>query len=91
MQDLIDKLHTTPMGAERIRRNLQIEAEDVVGWCKERILDKGTRLERIGKNWYAAAGDCRITINAYSGMIITAHKIRPARKGRGTAKAEPHQ
>ena len=91
MQDLIDKLHTTPMGAERIRRNLQIETEDVVGWCRERILDKGTRLERIGKNWYAAAGDCRITINAYSGTIITAHKIRPVRKGRGTAKAEPHQ
>lgn len=91
MQDLIDKLHTTPMGAERIRRNLQLETEDVVGWCRERILDKGTRLERIGKNWYAAAGDCRITINAHSGTIITAHKIRAASKDRSTAKAEPHQ
>lgn len=28
----IDKLHTTEMGKERIKRNLQIETEDVVQW-----------------------------------------------------------
>lgn len=36
----IDQLHTTEMGAGRIKRNLQLETEDVVRWCKLRILDK---------------------------------------------------
>ena len=72
----IDRLHTTEMGAERIRRNLQIETDDVVQWCRERILDKGTIIERKGKNWYAVAGDCRITVNAHSYTIITAHKVK---------------
>jgi hypothetical protein len=30
-----DKLHTTQMGAERIRRNLGLADEDIVAWCKE--------------------------------------------------------
>ena len=72
----IDKLHTTEMGAERIRRNLQIETADVVQWCKERIMDKDTKIERIGKNWYAVAGDHKITVNAHSYTIITAHKVK---------------
>ena len=77
MNDLIeniDKLHTTELGVKRIKRNLQFETEDVVLWCKARILDKDTVIERTGKNWYATAGNCRITINAYSYTIITAHK-----------------
>lgn len=72
----IDKLHTTKMGAERIKRNLQLETDDVVPWCRARILDKDTKIERIGKNWYATAGNCKITINAHSYTIITAHKIK---------------
>lgn len=72
----IEKLHTTELGAERIRRNLQLETEDVVEWCRARILDKNTELERIGKNWYALAGNCRITVNARSYTIITAHIVK---------------
>lgn len=79
MNDLIkniDKLHTTEMGAERIKRNLSIETDDVVQWCKIKILDKSTDVERKGKNWYAAADDCTITVNAHSYTIITAHKTK---------------
>ena len=72
----IDKLHTTGMGEERIKGNLQIETADAVQWCKVRILDKDTKIERIGKNWYAVANDCKITVNAHSYTIITAHKIK---------------
>ncbi|MDE5764071.1 MAG: DUF3781 domain-containing protein [Ruminococcus sp.] len=72
----INKLHTTKMGAERIRKNLQIENDDVVQWCKVRILEKSTKIERIGKNWYAHTDNCRITINAYTYTIITAHKVK---------------
>ncbi|MBQ5570795.1 MAG: DUF3781 domain-containing protein, partial [Treponema sp.] len=35
----IEKIHTTEMGEERIRRNLSLGKEilDTVGWCKEQI------------------------------------------------------
>lgn len=70
----IDKLHTTEMGKERIRRNLQLETEDVVQWCRTRILSENASIERAGKNWYAIVDNCRITVNAHSYTIITAHK-----------------
>ena len=72
----IDKLHTTEMGVERIKRNLGIETEDVVEWCKMRILDKDAVIERRGKNWYVQIDNCEITVNAGSYTIITAHKLR---------------
>lgn len=78
MNDLIkniDKLHTTEMGVERIKRNLSIETDDVVSWCKEKILNKDITVERLGKNWYATVDNCKITVNAHSYTIITAHKI----------------
>lgn len=79
MNDLIkniEKLHTTEMGIERIKKNLSIEAGDVVMWCRNRILDKGAVIERAGKNWYVTVGSCRITVNAHSYTIITAHLIK---------------
>ena len=73
----IDKLHTTPLGAVRIRRNLLLEADDVVAWwCRQRILAPGCTIDRTGKNWYATISGCRITVNAHSYTIITAHKLR---------------
>ena len=33
----IDKLHTTSMGEERIRRNLGLQTKEVVLWCKEAV------------------------------------------------------
>lgn len=72
----IDKLHTTEMGIERIKRNLQINTDDIVQWCREKILLKDADIERIGKNWYVTTVGCKITVNAYSYTIITAHKIR---------------
>ncbi len=72
----IDKIHTTKMGIERLEKNLQIETSDVVEWCKEKILDKNALLERIGKNWYINIDNYKITVNAYSYTIITAHKAK---------------
>ena len=71
----IDKLHTTEMGVERIKKNLQIEVDDIVQWCKTQILNKDTVIEKIGKNWYATIDNCKITVNANSYTIITAHKL----------------
>lgn len=57
----IDKVHTTEMGIDRIKKNLKIDTNDVV---------------EQGKNWYCEIDDIKITINSYSYTIITAHTIR---------------
>lgn len=33
----LEQLHTTDLGAERIRKNLRLDTADVVSWCKEII------------------------------------------------------
>lgn len=73
----IEKLHTTPMGVDRIRRNLQIghDVKDVVVWCRKKILDTDAEFIRQGKNWYVRINDCIFTVNAYSYTIITAKKV----------------
>lgn len=72
----IDKFHTTEMGAERIKKNCRIDTDDVVQWSKARILDETAKIERIGKNWYVYTGNYKITVNAHSYTIITAHKVK---------------
>ena len=72
----IQKLHTTPMGVDRIRRNLSLgdDVKDLVVWCRQKILDTNAAISRQGKNWYVKIGGCIITVNAFSYTIITAHK-----------------
>lgn len=72
----IEKLHTTTMGVERIRRNLSLgeDVKDVVTFCRQKILDDKAEITRQGKNCYIKINGCIITVNAYSYTIITAHK-----------------
>lgn len=70
----LDKLHTTEMGVKRIRRNLEIKDSDVVLWCQNKIKEPTCQITRKGKNWYAEIDRVKITVNAYSYTIITAHK-----------------
>ena len=72
----IEKLHTTTMGVERIRRNLSLgeDVKDVVAFCRQEILDDSAVITRQGKNWYVKIDGCIITVNSYSYTIITAHK-----------------
>lgn len=69
----IDKIHTTELGVVRIKRNLELNSEDAVDFCKQCIKTAGN-ITRKGKNWYALAGNIIITVNAHSYTIITAHK-----------------
>lgn len=71
----LDKLHTTELGAVRIQRNLFLDIDDVVEWCKMKIKAANSNIKRKGKNWYVNADNCIITVNAHSYTIITAHKI----------------
>ena len=50
--DNIDKIHTTKMGVDRIKRNLKIDSDDVVKYCKNKMLDKKCNIYKQGKNWY---------------------------------------
>ena len=69
------QVHSTPMGIERIKRNLKIQDCDVVEYCKVKISQENCHIYRQGKNWYCEVDNIRITINAYSYTIITAHLI----------------
>lgn len=75
MNDLllnIDKIHTTELGIKRIQRNLNIN-DDVVNYCKNKIIDKECYIYKQGKNWYCKIDNMIITINSSSYTIITAH------------------
>ena len=70
----IDKIHTTEMGIIRIKRNLGLETDDVVSWCKQEIT-KANEIYKKGKNWYVSIDDVIVTINAHSYTVITAHRF----------------
>lgn len=72
----LDKLHTTDLGRERIKRNLSLDVEDIVEWCREKIQKQNACIIRKGKNWHINVDNSKITVNAYSYTIITAHKIK---------------
>ena len=75
MKDLlenIDKIHTTEMGIDRIKRNLNLEINDVVEYLKDKI--KNSSISKKGKNYYCEIDNIIITINSYSYTIITAHR-----------------
>ena len=72
----IGKIHTTKMGIDRIKRNLKLDTNDVVNYCKNKVLDKDCNIYTQGKNWYCEIDNIKITINSYSYTIITAHTIK---------------
>ena len=74
--DNISKVHTTEMGIDRIKKNLKLNTNDVVEFCKNKILDKNCNIYKQGKNWYCEIDNIKITINSYSYTIITAHTIK---------------
>lgn len=69
----IDKIHTTEMGIGRIKKNLKLNNNDIVEYCKNQISNKSCNIYKKGKNWYCEIDNIIITINSYSYTIITAH------------------
>ena len=70
----LDRLHTTELGVIRIKKNLSLNVENVIEWCKEKISLSNAEIIRKGKNWYVNIDDCVITVNAYNYTIITENK-----------------
>lgn len=74
----IDKIRTTKMGVDRIKKNLQLNLNpnEVVEYCQNKVVDKKCHIYKQGKNWYCEMDHIRITINSFNYTIITAHIIR---------------
>ena len=72
----LDRLQTTELGFIRIKKNLSLNVENVIEWCKEKISLSNAKIIRKGKNWYITIDNCIITVNAYSYTVITAHKVK---------------
>ncbi|MGX4388969.1 DUF3781 domain-containing protein [Clostridioides difficile] len=72
----LDRLHTTELGVIRIKKNLSLNVENVIEWCKEKISLSNAEITKKGKNWYITIDNCIITVNAYSYTVITAHKVK---------------
>ncbi|MDE5883523.1 MAG: DUF3781 domain-containing protein [Oscillospiraceae bacterium] len=75
----LDKIHTTVLGTDRIRKNLnldQIAVPDVVAYCKQIIRQPDCLVYQNGKNFYCETKNIRLTIHAGNFTIITAHKMK---------------
>ena len=72
----IDKIHTTKMGIDRIKKNLTLDISNIVAYCKNKVLDSNCHIYKQGKNWYCEIDNIKITINSYNYTIITAHIIK---------------
>lgn len=69
----LNRIHTTPLGIERIKKNLKTDCDDVVGFCKAKISDNNCSIYKIRKNSYCEIDNIKITVNSHSFTIITAH------------------
>jgi len=76
----LDRLHTTELGIIRIKKNLSLDTDDVVTWCRDKIGSAHAMITRRGKNWYVDVDDLIITVNARSYTIITAHREKRVEK-----------
>ena len=72
----LDKVHTTEMGVDRIKRNIEVDVDDIVSYCINKIKQDNAVIEKKGKNYYVTVDGIIITVNASSYTIITAHKVK---------------
>lgn len=59
----IDKIHTTHLGINRIKRNLKLDNVDAIN-------QKNTLIYKMGKNWYCKIESIKIMINTYLQLHI---------------------
>ena len=72
----VNELHSTDMGHIKKKKNLNLNVDNVVEYCKSLILKPDAKIERRGKNWYISVDGVIITVNAFTFTIITAHKVK---------------
>jgi hypothetical protein len=72
----LTKIHTTKLGSKRISKNLNLPENNIINYCKNKILTSNCNIYKKGKNWYCEVNNIKITINSFSYTIITAHLTR---------------
>ena len=70
----IHKLHTTKLGIDRIKKNLELDSNNIVEYIESLILNENSNIYKKGKNFYCEVNNIKICINSSSYTIITAHK-----------------
>ena len=45
----MDKIHTTTLGIIKVKKNLELETDDVIKWCKNKTKN-ADKILKIGKN-----------------------------------------
>ncbi len=72
----IDKMHTTELGVQRIKRNICRPDEEtdveLISFCKSLVSAPDCNIEKRGKNWYCSKDNVELTVNSYNFCIITA-------------------
>lgn len=76
IQNIQKSLHTTSLGEVRIKKNLGLECVNVIEFCKSLIQNEKCNVYKQGKNYYFELDNIKLTVNAKSFTVITAHKIR---------------
>ena len=66
----IEKVHTTEMGIDRIKKNLKLDTNNVVDYCKNKVLDKRCNIYKQGKNWYCEIDNIKITIHIVIQLLL---------------------
>ena len=72
----INKLHTTKMGINRIKKNLNLDIDNIVDYCRNKIIDGNCTIYKNGKNFYCVIENIKITVNSFTYTIITAHLVK---------------
>ncbi len=76
IQIIQKSLHTMPLCEVRIKKNLGLECVNVIEFCKSLIQNEKCNVYKQGKNYYFELDNIKLTVNAKSFTVITAHKIR---------------
>ena len=66
----LDKVHTTEMGIDRIKKNLKLDTNNVVDFCKSKVLDKKCNIYKQGKNWYCEIDNIKKAEISQSGRLV---------------------
>jgi len=68
----LNRLHTTELSIGRIRANTGFSIIDPRNWCKN-LIKKADSVVKMDNKWYVISDGIKITINADTYVILTAH------------------
>ena len=71
----IERIHTTELGEERLIENLRLANKNPIRYVKDFLRNPKSHVYKKGKNFYCEYNHVRLTINAYTFTVITAHKF----------------